>query len=153
MKQLVDWSASIWAGFISGAVLFIAIVVLLPQFEGGNAWVYIRLVASIVLGEGILPPPASYSLKALFVALGLHFSFSVGASMLLAFIIHRWGLIVGILGGGVFGLCLYAINFYSLTFFVPWMFGMKGLWTCLAHVLFGAVSGGVYELLEIEEFE
>lgn len=152
MRQLVDWSAAVWAGLIAGLVFLLLNLFLVPLFVGGNAWVVLRLLASIVLGEGALAPPATFDLSVLIVALITHFVLSILFALLLAYIIHRWGLIVGIVGGALFGLALYATNFYTLTLFFPWFFAMRSWPIVIAHIIFGAVAGGVYEALEVEEF-
>jgi hypothetical protein len=152
VRQLVDWSAALWAGLMAGAVFLGFNLFVTPALAGGNAWVMVRLIASVIMGEGVLAPPATFDGAALAAALGVHFSLSVAFSLLLAAVIHRWGLIVGVLGGGLFGLALYSINFYSLTYFFPWFFAMRSTPLVLSHVLFGALAGGIYESLEVEEF-
>jgi hypothetical protein len=111
-----------------------------------------RRVAAIVLGEGVLPPPATFDLTIFLVALLLHLFLSVIYALVLAFIIHRWGLIVGIVGGALFGLALYVVNYYTFSIFFPWFFPVRSWVDVLSHMLFGAVAGGVYEALEVEEF-
>jgi hypothetical protein len=152
MRQLVDWRAAVWAGIIAGSAFLLLNLFLIPLFVGGNAWVIVRLLASVILGEGILAPPATFDLTALVVALPTHFALSIGFSLLVAFIIHRGGLLSGIIGGALIGLALYAINFYTLTFFFPWFFAMRNWVFVLTHVAFGALAGGVYEGLEVETF-
>ena len=152
MRQLVDWSAAVWAGLIAGTFFLLLLLVATPIVAGGNAWVVLRLLASVVLGSGILAPPATFSLSALLAGIITHYILSLGYALLLAYIIHRWGLIVGLVGGAMFGLALYALNFYTLTFFFPWFFAMRSWPVVLSHIIFGAVAGGVYESLEIEEF-
>ena len=152
MRQLVDWSAAIWAGLLAGSIFLLLNVIITPLVIGGNGWVMVRLLASISLGETILPPPASFDLKALLAALVTHYALSIGFSMLLAYIIHRGGMLTGILGGGLFGLCLYYINIYTLTWFLPWFFGIRSWAFLLTHILFGAAAGGIYEGLEVEEY-
>lgn len=106
----------------------------------------------IPLGEAILAPPASFDLKALIAALVTHYVLSTVFSMVLAYIFHRGGMLTGILGGAVFGLCLYCINVYTLTWVFPWFFTMRGWAFLLTHIAFGAMAGGIYEGLEVEEF-
>ncbi len=151
-RQLVDWSAAFWAGLVAGSVFLLLLLFLVPALAGGNAWIMVRLLASVLLGEAILAPPATFDLQALIAAVVVHFTLAVGASLLLAAIIHRWGLIVGVVGGGLFGLALYCINFYSLTYFFPWFFAMRSTPLVVSHVIFGALAGGIYESLEVEEF-
>jgi hypothetical protein len=153
MRQLVDWSAAIWAGVIAAIIFLLLNLFLTPLVLGGNAWVIVRLFASITMGEPVLAPPATFHGTALAAALLTHFVLSIGFAMLIAYILHRWGLIVGILGGAIIGLGLFCINFYTMTVFFPWFFAMRSWVFVLTHVLFGAIAGGVYEGLEVEEFE
>jgi hypothetical protein len=152
LKQVMDWRAAFLAGIISGTVLLLLVTLVVPAIMGWNAWIIVRYIASIFMGQAILPPPASFHFTALIIALITHAIISVGSALLLAFIIHRWGLLIGIIGGAIFGLCLYGINFFTLTYFFPWFFLIKGFPMLLSHVIFGAVAGGVYEALEVEKF-
>ena len=152
LKQVMDWKAAFYSGIISGFVLLLLVMFAVPSIMGWNAWIVVRYIASIFMGQTILPPPAIFHLTALIIALITHTIISVGSAILLAFIIHRWGLLIGIIGGAVFGLCLYGINFFSLTYFFPWFFLIKGWAMMLSHIIFGAVAGGVYEALEVEKF-
>lgn len=152
LRQLVDWRAAFWAGLIAGAIFLLVNLFVTPLVIGGNAWVMVRLFASIVMGEGILAPPATFDGAALLVALVTHFALAVAYSLLIAYIIHRGGLIAGIIAGALLGLALYSINFYTLTFFFPWFFAMRSGVFVAAHLLFGALAGGIYEALEVETF-
>jgi hypothetical protein len=121
--------------------------------DGGGAWIFPRYVAAMVMGEGVLPPPATFAVGPVLVAVIIHFILSILFALLLAFIIHRWGLLVGILGGALFGLALYAINYYTFSSFLfPWFYASRTWMDIVAHLLFGAVAGGIYELLEREVF-
>jgi len=151
MRQLVDWRAAIWAGLISGAI-FMVINMALTNSYVGSPWVVVRLIASIAMGEGVLPPPATFDTKIFVVAFIVHIVLSVGFACLIAYVLHRWGLIVGILGGAVLGLALYAINFYTVTALFPWFFPMRSWIMAVSHAIFGACAGGIYEGLEVEEF-
>lgn len=152
-RQLVDWRAAFWAGILSGTVLLLLNLFLTPHYIGGNGWVIVRLFASILLGKGVLAPPATFDLAALITALFTHLTLSILYALILAYIIHRGGLITGILGGAVFGLALYLINFYTLTLFFKWFFAMESKSFLFNHIIYGALAGGTYEALEIEVFE
>ncbi len=152
LKQIMDWKAALYSGIISGFVLLILVVLVVPIIKGWNSWVIVRYISSIFLGQSILPPPATFNLTALLIALVTHIIISFGSAILLAFIIHRWGLIVGIFGGALFGFCLYGINFYTLSYFFPWFYLIHGWAMMVSHIIFGAVAGGVYEALEVEKF-
>lgn len=152
LRQVVDWSAAVWAGLVAGTIFLILNIFLLPMLVGGNAWVVLRLFASLAMGENVLAPPATFDLTITLVALATHFALSLSFSLVLAFLIHRWGLIAGVLLGGLFGLGLYSINFFTLTLFYPWFFAFHSTPMIVNHVIFGALAGGIYEGLEVEEF-
>jgi len=152
LRQLVDWRAAFWAGLIAGAIFLLVNLFVTPLVIGGNAWVMVRLFASILMGEGILAPPATFDAAALLIALITHFVLSIGYALLIAYIIHRGGLIAGFIAGALLGLALYSINFYTLTFFFPWFFAMRSWVFVATHLLFGALVGGIYEALEVETF-
>ncbi len=153
MRQVMDWSAALWAGLIASVVFFLLNIFLVPVLLGGNMWIIIRLFASIFLGESILAPPATFDSTALLVAIITNVILSVGFTFIIAFSLHRWGTFIGIIGGAIFGLAIYLINFYSVSYFFPWFFALGSWPFVLTHIIFGAIAGGVYELLEVEEFE
>jgi len=152
MRQLVDWSAAIWAGLIAGTIFLLINLIIIPISWGTNVWLVVRIFASVTLGERALPPPADFDPMILVVAVVTHLVLSVFFAMLLAYIIHRWGLIVGIVGGAIFGLAIYCINVYGLTYFYYWFAIMRAWPFLVAHIIFGACAGGIYEALEVEEF-
>lgn len=151
MRQVVDWSAALWAGVISG-ILFLASNLILTAIAVGSPWIVTRILASVVLGSDVLPPPATFDPLTFGVAFVVNLVLSVIFAAILAIIIHRWGLIVGLVGGAVFGLALYFINFYTFSYFFPWFFVFKSWMMVVSHVLFGAAAGTIYEALEVEEF-
>lgn len=153
LRQLVDWTAAFWAGIVGGTVFFLMNLFLTPALVGGNAWVQVRLIASILLGERILAPPATFDGAALGAALLVNYVLAILFALLVAWVLHRWGLVVGIVGGAVLGLCLYLIDFYTMTYFFPQFFAMFGRAYLLSHLVLGAVAGGVYEALEVERYE
>jgi hypothetical protein len=150
----VDWPAALWAGVIAGIVSFVLYLFFVPAVVGaGNAWVVVRLLGSILLGTSVLAPPATFDAAALVAALVVHFGLAILMALAIAFVLHRWGLITGVLGGAAFGLVFFGINYYTLTYFFPHFFAMAHWSVVLVHVVFGAVAGGVYEWLETEPYE
>ena len=152
MRQVVDWSAAVWAGIIAGSAFLLLNLLLTPLFIGGNTWVMVRLFGSLLLGDDILAPPSTFDRGALIAAIVTNFALSIAFALILAIIIHRWGFITGVTVGALFGLALYGINFYSLTYFFPWFFAMRSSVFLATHIIFGALAGGIYEGLEVEEF-
>jgi hypothetical protein len=149
---VVDWPAALRAGLIAATLFFLLNLILLPATIGLSAGSVLRYTSSVILGKGILPPPDSFHFGAFLVALIVHFALSLLAGGLIAYVIHRGGLVTGILGGALLGLTFYAINVYTFSLFRPWMFVLSGWTFALNHILFGAVAGGVYEALEVEIF-
>lgn len=151
MRQVVDWEAALWAGVISG-ILMLMLTMLLGWITLGSPWLYVRLAASIVMGESALPPPAGFELNVFLVGLVVHMLLSIFYGCFIAVVIFRWGLLVGFLGGAVLGLAIYVINFFAVSYFFPWFYPLHSWIFLLSTVLFGALAGGIYELLEDEEF-
>lgn len=151
MRQVVDWRAAMWAGVISGAA-FLLVNLILTAVTLGSPWIVTRIIASIVLGSTVLPPPVSFEFGIFVVALLIHFALALLFAGLLAIIIHRWGLVVGIVGGALFGLALYLVNFYTFSYFFPWFFPFRSWMMVASHLIYGMLAGGVYELLEVEMF-
>ena len=152
MRQLVDWRAAIQAGVISGLLFFLLNILLIPVAMGGTAGIVVRYLASVLLGKNVLPPSDSSGCGALIAALLVTLFLAVVFSCVIAFVIHRGGIITGILGGALLGLALYMINFYSLTLIFPWLYVLTGWTSAFNHIVFGALAGGIYEGLEEEIF-
>lgn len=152
LRQVVDWGAAIWAGLIAGTIFLLLNVFLIPAVVGGDGWVIIHYLASLILGEQVLQPPFGFDLLALVVALAVNYVLALIFSVILALIIHRWGLLTGIILGALFGLAIYGINFYTMTLLFPWFFAINHWLFAVTHVVFGALAGGIYESFEVEEF-
>ena len=153
LRKVVDWSAAVWAGIISGTVFYILSIVLIPYVYGGNSSIIVRYLSSIVLGESILPPPATLEISVLIVSIFFTLILSIVFTLILAYIVHRGGIITGILVGAFFGLGLYFINYNTLTIYFEWFYALKNPMNLINHVVFGILSGGLYETFEVEEFE
>ena len=152
MRQLVDWRAALWAGLFAGMAFLVLNLVLTPLVLGGNMWVIVRLWASLLMGSSILAPPATFHLLALPMALLVNFGLSFGFALLIAYVVHRGGLITGIAGGAALGLAIYGIVIYAGTHFFPWYFPMRSGVMIYNFIAFGGIAGGVYEYLEVEIF-
>jgi hypothetical protein len=151
IRQILDWVAAVWAGIISGA-LFLVVAAVLTAIYLGSPWVIPRMTASIILGPVALPPPATFQPGIIGAGIIVHLCLSVVFAYIISFTLHRWGIIVGIVGGAAFGLAFYFINFYTLSFFFPWFFPLRSWLLAVAHVVYGAMAGGTYEALEVEKF-
>jgi uncharacterized membrane protein YagU involved in acid resistance len=143
----IDWRAAVLAGVISGFIFLILELVMVPLFLGDSAWAPPRMIAAIVMGEGVLPPPGTFDLGVVLVAMLVHFPLSIIYAIVLAFVIARMSVGISLGVGAAFGLLLYLVNFYGFTALFPW-FAMARNWVQIfAHVTFGVVAAWAYKSL------
>ena len=148
MRQIMDWRAAIIAGLLAGLLALVLRIVLWVTVTGGSFWAPFYQSAAIFLGPESLAPVDAPNMGVVAVGALVHMVLSLVYALLLAFIIHRWGLIVGIVGGALFGLAIYIINYYTFTYLFPWFFPLRSWLVLATHVFFGAAAGGIYEALE-----
>ena len=142
-----DWRAAVIAGVIAGLV-FLVVNMALTGYLLGNAQLPLQLAAALLLGPSVMPPAVGLGGSVFLTGLGVHLVLAVGFTCLIAFCLHRWGIWVGIFGGALFGLALYAINYYFVADFIAGFAAFRSWLMAFSHVLFGAVAGGLYETLE-----
>ena len=142
-----DWKTAIWAGLIGGVVFMMLEMMMVPLFGGGSPWGPPRMIAAMVMGKGVLPPPATFDMGVLMAAMAVHFPLSIVFTLILAWIIARFDFGVALLIGAVFGLGLYLVNFYGFTAIFPW-FAMARNWISIfSHVMFGVIAAAAYKKL------
>lgn len=147
-NRTFDWSAAVWAGVIAGAVFMILEMLMVPIFLAGSPWAPPRMIAAIIMGQGVLPPPATFNLGIFIAAMIVHFVLSIVYAIILGWIVHRWRMGPALVAGAVFGLVLYLVNFYGFTSIFPW-FAMARNWVSVfSHIVFGLVAAGTYKGLE-----
>lgn len=140
----LDWKAATWSGIIAGFIFLALEMVMVPVFGGGSPWGPPRMMAAIILGKGVLPPPATFDLGIIMAAMGLHFVLSIVYAVVFALAISRLSIGPALALGGVGGLILYLVNFYGFTALFPW-FAMARNWISIfGHLVFGLVTAGVY---------
>lgn len=133
--------SGISAGLVAGGVFLAIELLLVPTVGGGALWGPPRIMAAIALGEGALPPPATFDAGVVAVGLLVHFALSAVLGAVFALTIGKMGLssAMTIVLGVVFGLLVYLIHFYGLTAIFPW-FAMARNWISIfAHGVFGGV--------------
>lgn len=149
-SRTLDLRAAVWAGLISGAVFVMLEMLMVPLFLDGSPWGPPRMIAAIALGEGVLPPPATFDLGILVAAMVVHFALSVLYAIALAVVVERVGFGLALAIGTGFGLLLYVVNFYGFTAVFPW-FAMARNWVSVfAHAVFGLVAAWAYVALTRE---
>lgn len=139
------WGAAIWAGLAAGVVFMMLEMLMLMFFAGQSPWGPVRMMAAIVLGPEVLPPPATFDLGIAMTAMAVHFPLSILYGLLIALMIFRLREGSGLAIGAAFGLAVYFINFYGMTAIFPWFANARGWISLVAHLLFGLVAAWVYK--------
>jgi hypothetical protein len=142
------WTDGVWAGLIAGAVFLMLEMFMVWAFQGQSPWGPPRMMAAMIMGEDVLPPPATFSFGIVMVAMMIHFALSIVYGLLGAWIVHRFDLGWALVIGAVYGWAIYVVNFLMIApVMFPW-FGMARGWISIfAHVVFGAVLTGSYVAL------
>ncbi|MGI8401887.1 MAG: sodium:proline symporter [Gemmatimonadaceae bacterium] len=105
------------------------------------------MIAAIVMGKDVLPPPATFDFGILMAAMAVHFPLSIVFTLILAWIVARFEMGVALFIGAGFGLILYLVNFYGFTAIFPW-FAMARNWiTIFTHIMFGVIAAAAYKKL------
>ena len=141
----ISWPAIPIASFAAGTVFLLVNIILTPIVLDADATLLLRYMGALLLGSDVLTQDGS---NALVIGVLFHYLLSVLFTVVIAVVIHRWGLLVGFLGGAILGLALYGINLYTMTVFFEWFFAINSEVLLLCHVLFGATAGAVYELFD-----
>ncbi len=143
----VNVKAALLAAVAAGVVFMMLEMILVAVFMGGSPWGPPRMIAAIAMGKGVLPPPATFDVVIMMVAMLIHFGLSVILAFLFAFVARgrAMGLAIGI--GAVFGFVVYLVSFYGMTAIFPWFATARGWIPIFAHIVYGAVLGWVYVLV------
>ena len=145
IQKNVTWRAIPFAGLIAGTVFLLMNTILAPIFLQIDPTIIIRYFASLTMGTSAL---VSNSSMVLIVGIVTHYVLSIFFALVIAIVVHRWGLGVGIIGGAILGLSIYGINFYAGTLIFDWFFAINNPLLLVSHIIFGAVAGGVSEMLD-----
>ena len=146
----INTSAALWAAIVAGAVFMMLEMIMVPVFMGGSPWGPPRMIAAIGMGKGVLPPPATFDVGIMMVAMLIHFGLSFILAFLFAFMARGRTIGMVTMMGAIFGLVLYLINFYGMTVVFPWFAMGRGWIGIFAHIMYGAVLGLVYASISIK---
>lgn len=149
MTRSLSWKAAIWAGLIAGIVFMMLEMVLVGTIGGQSPWGPPRMIAAMVMGESVLPPPATFDLGIMMVAMMIHLMMSIVLGAVLGWAISHWrmSLPTAIMAGIAFGLLVYFVDFYVMTAVFPWFAMARGGISIFAHAMFGLVLGWTYHAI------
>ncbi|QRX82899.1 hypothetical protein [Glaciimonas sp. PAMC28666] len=146
-----DWMAAVVAGFVSGAVVMVLELLWSALIGRSSPWAISHMVSAIVMGPDVLQS-SDFSVAVVATALVTHYVLGIVFGLVLCGIIapfHFDSSRAMILAtGAVFGLLLYAFNFYGMSRIFIWFTDMRGWPALITHVIFGMVSAGAYWTLE-----
>ena len=149
MAGSFNLKAAVWAGLIAGVVFMMLEMLLVGTIGGGSPWAPPRMIAAIGMGKDVLPPPASFDLSIMIVAMLIHFVLAIVLGIVFALIVARWnmGLITMAVAGAAFGMVVYLITFYGFTALFPWFAMARNGISLFSHAMFGLVLGWSYYVL------
>ena len=149
MTEKLHLKSAIWASIIAGIVFVIMEMVLIAAVGNGMVWGPPRMMAAIAMGEGVLPPPATFDFVIVMVGMIVHFILSIVLGLILCWGIAklRLGMAMAIVVGLVFGLLVYLVNFYLMTGIFPWFEMARNPITISSHLVFGGLLGGTYRAM------
>jgi hypothetical protein len=152
MLSQTDWKAAAWSGLIAGIVFVIAEMTLVWLVMGMSPWAPPQMMAAMLLGKDVLPPPAEFSMPVMAAAMAVHLPLSIIYGLILGWMVHRLQMGTALLAGAAFGLiAVYFVNFYFIApALFPWFVEARNWISIAAHVLFGMVAAGAYVALRRE---
>lgn len=143
----LDWKTATVAGLVGGVVFMMMEMFLMPMFGlAPSMWAPPRMIAAIGMGEGVLPPPATFDLTVMMVAMMIHFATSIAFAVVVALIIRRMNMGPAVVVGIVAALLLYAFVFYVMTGIAwPWFENGRNWMNIVTHIVFGGIVAWWYK--------
>lgn len=146
----LNWKPAVTSGVVAGVVATAAQVFLWLVFTDALPGIFYRdarLTAATLLGQGVLPPPATFDWKVMMVATIIHFAISIAYSLILARFLSRIEMTLSLIAGSIYGLMIYTVNMYGVTAIFPWFSEARDWITVVTHVVFGVSLAGTYKAL------
>lgn len=142
------WIAGAVAGLIAGAVFMMVEMAMVMMFMGESPWGPPRMMGAMLLGQGALPPPATFDMGIIMAAMAVHVPLSVVYGLIGAWLIRRFDWGGAALIGAAFGFAIYIVNFYFVApAMFPWFVMARNWISAVTHIVFGIVLGLSYVAL------
>lgn len=140
----IDIKAALLAGLIAG-VVDLALLAALALAQG-EIWANMRMTAAILMGKGVLPPPATFDLVMFIVSSIVHFGLSMVYGLIVAWFVRKSGWAVGLMIGVAVGFGIYVVNYYVFApLLFPWLSALRGgMVPTLVHPVFGLIAAAAY---------
>ncbi len=149
MVQKLNWKAAIVAGLVAGVIFMMLEMALVGTIGGQSPWGPPRMIAAMAMGKDVLPPPATFDMGIMMVAMMIHFPLSIIMAAVLGLAISHWrmNLMTSLIAGTIFGLIVYFVDFHIMTGIFPWFAMARGGISIFAHAMFGLVLGWTYHAI------
>lgn len=143
--QGVDIKMALLAGLLAG-VVDLALLAASAWAQGENVWVNMRMTAAILMGPGVLPPPATFDPLLFGVSTIVHFGLSMSYGLIIAWFVRKSNVAIGLIIGAAVGVGIYLINYYVFApLLFPWlMVARGGMVPTLIHPVFGVIAAAAY---------
>lgn len=148
-SSVVRVTPAVWAGLISG-LAFLVFEMAMLALMGQSPWGPPRMMAAIILGQSVLPPPDAYAAfnpGVVLVAMIVHFALSIIYAVVFALVAERMAMSRALIAGAAFGLALYVVNFHGFTAIFPWFEMARGIGSIAGHVVYGLILAFAYKRL------
>ena len=145
IKRNVTWGAIPVAAVLAGTVFLAIMAVFTPTVLEVETHLILTYIASLVMGSDVL---LDTSVSVQIIGALVHYALSFFFTLIIAIVVHRGGLLIGLIGGAILGASFYAINLYTLTGLFNWFFAINSDLLFAAHIAFGIAAGGMYEMLD-----
>src|SRR5438105_11809794 len=77
IHEITDWRAAAWSGVIAGIAFMMVEMILVWLVMGQSPWGPPRMMAAMLMGKDVLPPPADFAMAPMMVAMMIHLVLSI----------------------------------------------------------------------------
>jgi hypothetical protein len=137
------------AGVTASLVFQLLEMILIPLSGGGSPWGPVRMIAAMVLGPKVLPPPVTFDLFIVAVAFLIDIVLSIVYTAALGLLIRRLRVGAAMMLAACFGAALYWVNFHGFTEWFPWFEMGRNSVTVFTHIIFSATAAWVYKSVQL----
>lgn len=142
------WTAALAASFVAGLVFIVLEMVGLRLFAGMSLWAFPRMIAALVLEQGVLPATDAFDITMFLIAMFIHFSYSILLGFVICWAIWRRPMGISLAIGTGIGLAIYLVDFYVFTQVLHWFIDARNWVTLVNHLIFGFVLALTYKKLQ-----
>lgn len=114
---------------------------------GQSFWGPPRMIAAMALGCDVLPPPATFDLVVMMIAMIIHFMLSWVYAAVFASALGGLNTGTAVLAGAAVGLLIYWVNFYGSTAIWPWFAQARTWVSIVSHIMLGVALAWSYKAI------